>query len=45
MKIDAESRLAVSTQVTVLCVVPRSSWITGRTGAISDWIRIQINAV
>ena len=37
VKIDADSRYAVRTQVTVFWVVCKSSWIVGRTGVTRDW--------
>ena len=36
VKIDADSRYAVSTQVTVFCVVCRPGSIVGRTGITND---------
>jgi hypothetical protein len=37
VKIAADSRLAVNTQVTVFCEVCSSAWIVDSTGAMSDW--------
>ena len=36
MQIDAESRYAVNTQVTVFCEVWRFFWIVGSTGTTKD---------
>ena len=37
VKIEADSRKTVTTQVTVVWVVWRSCWMVGRTGVTSDW--------
>src|SRR3954454_16109156 len=37
VKIEADSRYAVITQVTVDCEVCSACWTVGRAGAISDW--------
>ncbi len=37
VKMDAETRYAVTTHVTVVGSVPSSSWMRGRTGIVSDW--------
>ena len=36
VKIDAESRYAVNTHVTVFCEVCSPAWIVGRTGITND---------
>ncbi len=36
VKIDADTRYAVRTQVTLLCEVCSPAWIVGRTGITSD---------
>jgi hypothetical protein len=37
VKIAADKRYAVNTQVTVFCVVCSPAWIVGSTGITSDW--------
>ena len=39
VQIDAESRYAVSTQVTVVWSVSNSTWMRASTGTIRDWSR------
>ena len=39
MQIEADSRYAVSTHVTVCWSVCSSAWIVVRTGTVSDWSR------